>query len=144
MRQQRVGDKETMASKRAIERWENEGGEILTQMEASSNSLPRREPYSDQVVTGGGLIEVHFRELNQLFDSLDHSPFREKDLDPNAEEHIVTSIKELPSRAPCALCLYRRPRYHQFVTFRRVTLAIVREGAYPASAASLFLSEREQ
>ncbi|MCG3148249.1 MAG: Acid phosphatase [Verrucomicrobiae bacterium] len=28
---QRVGDKEIMAQKRAIERWENEGGEILTE-----------------------------------------------------------------------------------------------------------------
>ena len=30
---QRVGDQETMANKRAIERWENEGGEILTPRE---------------------------------------------------------------------------------------------------------------
>jgi len=37
---------------------------------------------------------------------LDHSLFREKDLDRNAEEYIVDSIKELPSRTPCALVIY--------------------------------------
>ena len=43
----RVGDKETTANKRAIQRWENEGGEIHTQREASGNSLPRRAPGSN-------------------------------------------------------------------------------------------------
>jgi hypothetical protein len=33
---------------------ENGGGEILTQWQASSNSLLRREIYSDPVVAGGG------------------------------------------------------------------------------------------
>jgi hypothetical protein len=44
--------------------------------------------------------------MSQLFDSLDHSPFREKDLDRNAEEYIVDSLKELPSRACCELVIY--------------------------------------
>jgi hypothetical protein len=44
--------------------------------------------------------------MSQLFDSLDHSPFREKDLDRNAEEYIVDSLKELPSRATCELVIY--------------------------------------
>jgi len=33
--------------------------------------------------------------LSQLFDSLDPSPFFEKDLDPKAEEYIVDSFREL-------------------------------------------------
>jgi len=49
---------------------------------------------------------MHLREMSQLFDSLDHSPFREKDLDRNAEEYIVESLKELPSRASCELVIY--------------------------------------
>jgi probable phosphoglycerate mutase len=40
---QRVGDKDTMVNKRAIQRWENEGGEIPTQKETSSNTLVRRD-----------------------------------------------------------------------------------------------------
>lgn len=51
-------------------------------------------------------IEVRLRELNQLFDVLDPSPFREKDLDGHAEEYIVESIKELPARTPCSLLIY--------------------------------------
>jgi hypothetical protein len=49
---------------------------------------------------------MHLRKLEQLFDSLDHSPFREKDLDRNAEEYIVDSIKELPTKAPCEIVIY--------------------------------------
>lgn len=52
------------------------------------------------------IIEMHLREMTQLFDSLDHSPFREKDLDRNAEEYIVDSIKELPARAACELVIH--------------------------------------
>ena len=51
-------------------------------------------------------IEVHVREVRQLFDALDPSPFREKDLDPNAEEYIVGSVKELSSAAPCELVIH--------------------------------------
>lgn len=52
------------------------------------------------------IIEMHLREMTQLFDSLDHSPFREKDLDRNAEDFIVDSIKELPGRAACELVIH--------------------------------------
>ena len=47
MPHQHLGYQETMANTRAIQRWENEGGEIPTQREASGNSLPRRDPGSD-------------------------------------------------------------------------------------------------
>jgi hypothetical protein len=53
-----------------------------------------------------GIIEVRLREVNQLFDALELSPFREKDLDPNAEEYIVESHKELPGPGPCALLIH--------------------------------------
>src|SRR5262249_10995952 len=36
-------------------------------------------------------------------DSMDPSPFHEKDLDRNAEEYIVSSARELPGHAPAAL-----------------------------------------
>src|SRR2546425_61959 len=53
-----------------------------------------------------GVIEMHVREVSQLFDSLDPSPFRERDLDPNAEEYIVESFKELSPRAACELLIH--------------------------------------
>ncbi len=51
-------------------------------------------------------MEVHLQELRQLFDALDPSPFRDRDLAPAAENYIVDSLKELPARAPCALVIY--------------------------------------
>ena len=45
--------------------------------------------------SGGGRIEVRLRELSQLFDSFDPSPFFEKDLDPKAEQYILDSYEEL-------------------------------------------------
>ena len=66
---------------------------------------------SQGTTSGGGsldhdVIEVRIREVRQLFDAMDPSPFREKDLDPIAEEYIVESLKELPSRAPCTLVIH--------------------------------------
>ena len=52
------------------------------------------------------LIEVHVAELKQLFNAIDPSPFREQDLDPNAEEFIVEWAKEAPPGATFALAVY--------------------------------------
>ena len=49
------------------------------------------------------VIEVHVGELKQLFNAIDPSPFRDKDLDPKAEEFIVGWAKELPRDAMLAL-----------------------------------------
>ena len=39
-------------------------------------------------------IEVKVREKTQLFNSMDPSPFHEKDLDPDAEEFIESWAME--------------------------------------------------
>ena len=49
------------------------------------------------------VIEVHVGELKQLFDAIDPSPFRDRDLDPKAEEFIVGWAKDLPKDAILAL-----------------------------------------
>jgi hypothetical protein len=41
-------------------------------------------------------IQVRIHELRQLFNSIDPSPFRERDLDPDCEEFIVSWARELP------------------------------------------------
>jgi hypothetical protein len=51
-------------------------------------------------------IEVHIGELNQLFNAMDPAPFRERDLDPNAEEFIVGWAKELHHDRPLALVVH--------------------------------------
>src|SRR5499433_897787 len=49
------------------------------------------------------IIEIHVAELKQLFDAIDPSPFRDRDLDPKAEEFIVGWAKDLPKEATLAL-----------------------------------------
>jgi hypothetical protein len=49
------------------------------------------------------VIEVHVGELKQLFNSIDPSPFRTRDLDREAEEFIVGWAKDLPRDVPFAL-----------------------------------------
>src|SRR5215813_8990344 len=49
------------------------------------------------------VIEVHVGELKQLFNSIDPSPFHNKDLDPDAEEFIVGWAKDLPHDASLGL-----------------------------------------
>ena len=63
----------------------------------------------DEIPADSGVIEVRLRELKQLFDSLDPSPFRERDLDPEADTYIFESARELPARKPLALVLYIEP-----------------------------------
>jgi hypothetical protein len=52
------------------------------------------------------LIEVHVAELNQLFNAIDPAPFRQRDLDPDAEEFIVGWAREVPADAPLALVIH--------------------------------------
>jgi hypothetical protein len=60
-------------------------------------------PAGDVIVTGAHVIEVRVSELRQLFNAIDPSPFRERDLDPRAEEFIVGWARDLPRDASLAL-----------------------------------------
>jgi arsenate reductase-like glutaredoxin family protein len=50
-------------------------------------------------------IELRLRELAQLFNSMDPSPFIDRDLDADAEEFIVTWAREFPKDREFELCL---------------------------------------
>jgi len=52
------------------------------------------------------LIEVHVSELRQLFNAIDPSPFRERDLDPHAEEFITDWAKGASPGATFGLVVY--------------------------------------
>lgn len=54
---------------------------------------------------GTFLIEIRLRELRQLFNTLDPSPFHERDLDPAAEEYLVSAAREIGER-PSRLVLH--------------------------------------
>lgn len=49
------------------------------------------------------VIEVRVAELRQLFNAMDPAPFRERDLDPRAEEFIVEWAREAPRDAALSL-----------------------------------------
>ena len=51
-------------------------------------------------------IQVRLRELRQLFNEMDPSPFHERDLAPEAEEFIVEWAKEAPRDAPLGLTVH--------------------------------------
>jgi hypothetical protein len=69
---------------------------------------------SDKPVSAAGdaippkcqLIEVRVAELRQLFNAIDPSPFRERDLDPRAEEFIVGWGRDLSADAPLAFVVH--------------------------------------
>src|SRR5215208_4266910 len=52
------------------------------------------------------VIEIRVPELKRLFNAIDPSPFRDKDIDPVAEEFIVSWAKELPRTNPLALVVH--------------------------------------
>jgi hypothetical protein len=51
-------------------------------------------------------IELRLNDINQLFNSMDPSPFREKDLDLQAEEFIVDWARELHKHDPLYLTIH--------------------------------------
>lgn len=51
-------------------------------------------------------IEIRLERLSQLFNMLDPFPFRERDLDADAEEFIVGWARELPRRGPLRILIH--------------------------------------
>jgi hypothetical protein len=52
------------------------------------------------------LIEIRVDRLAQLFHTLDPFPFREKDLDQDTEEYIVSWARELPDKRPVRIAVH--------------------------------------
>ena len=55
---------------------------------------------------GKVLIEINLTSINQLFNSLDPAPFREKELDRAAEEYIVDTINDLPRKTEFSIVIH--------------------------------------
>lgn len=47
-----------------------------------------------------GMIVIRLNTVGQLFNTMDASPFHERDLDHDAEEFIVSSAREIHAEAP--------------------------------------------
>ena len=57
------------------------------------------------------VLEVRVGQLNQLFNAIDPAPFRERDLDPKAEEFIVGWARERRSEGPLTLVVRLDPHH---------------------------------
>ena len=55
---------------------------------------------------GTYLIEIKLNQLQQVFNSLDPSPFLDRDLDDNAENYIINSVNEFPLNTSLKLVFY--------------------------------------
>ena len=53
-------------------------------------------------------IELSLHDINQLFNTMDPSPFHQKDLDHDAEEFILSWAQEFPRREPVDLIVHLR------------------------------------
>jgi hypothetical protein len=73
------------------------GGEVPPQPPSSAG---------DAVPQHCQVIEIRVAELRQLFNAIDPSPFRQRDLDPRAEEFIVGWASDLPVDRPWALVVH--------------------------------------
>ncbi len=71
-----------------------------------------------------GNVEIRLRSIAQLFNSMDPSPFHERDLDHAAEEFIVSWVRELPRDAPLRLVLHLREWPAEPEPQRAIALAV--------------------
>ncbi len=61
---------------------------------------------TQSIPPGAERLDIRVDELRQLFNSMDPSPFRERDLDPSAEHYIVEWASEVRDAAPLALVVH--------------------------------------
>ncbi|MFG1479437.1 hypothetical protein V5F53_12340 [Xanthobacter sp. V4C-4] len=57
----------------------------------------------------GDVIEIRLERILQLFNMLDPFPFRERDLDAEAEDFIVGWARELPAHLPIRILIHLPP-----------------------------------
>ena len=55
---------------------------------------------------GKRLIEVRIKDVQQLFDARDPAPFRDRDLDDDFVEYVVSSAKEFSLITPLKILIY--------------------------------------
>jgi hypothetical protein len=70
-------------------------------------------------------IELRLSALAQLFNSLDPSPFHERDLDDDAEAYIVGWARELPRDSPFRIVLHLPEREARTALERDVAASLV-------------------
>jgi hypothetical protein len=88
-----------------------------------------------------GLMRISLSSIHQLFNSLDPSPFYEKDLDTAAEHYLVSWAQTLPRDVRLRLALHLRDRPPSEFSERSVSHAIARHFLERARATRLELDQ---
>ncbi len=88
-----------------------------------------------------GTIEIQVEEIAQLFNMLDPFPFRERDLDKDAEEFIVGWARELPHNAPIRILIHLSKQEAESGNARELGGALVRFFNYRADLVGRDLKE---
>jgi hypothetical protein len=86
-------------------------------------------------------VEVRIESIAQLFHSLDPSPFREKDLDKDAEEFIVNWAREISADAPIKIVVHLPEHELALPESAEIGPAITQFFAYRADAMRFELKE---
>jgi hypothetical protein len=86
-------------------------------------------------------IQLKLRDVSQLFNSLDPSPFNEQDLDHDAEEFIVSWARELPKGRPLHLILHLEAPLPAGKTVASVAESVRHYFTYRASISRLELRQ---
>jgi hypothetical protein len=90
---------------------------------------------------GDHSIQLRLKDISQLFNSLDPSPFTEQDLDSDAEEFIVSWARELPAKKPLHLTVHVERPLSPGRDAQGVADAVRHYFAYRASIARLELRQ---
>jgi hypothetical protein len=98
-------------------------------------------PRDEQDKTRAEPIELWVNEIADLFQSLDPFPFRERDLDKEAEEYIVSWARELPSDPPIEIVLHLPKREAQTKAASELGDAFARYFSYRADLLQHELNE---
>jgi hypothetical protein len=87
------------------------------------------------------LIAIRIENISQLFHSLDPLPFREKNLDKDAEEFIVSWARELPADQPIKIVVHLPEEQLTLPEAQDVGPAVKQFFAYRAQVIGLELKE---
>lgn len=82
--------------------------------------------------TSPGVIEVHLKTAEQLFNSLDPSPFHERDLDEEAERYIVGWARDIKGTGRLQLIVTLPEAAHKTVVAQHIPHAIPNYFSYRA------------
>jgi hypothetical protein len=93
------------------------------------------------ITPSGDAIELRVDDVAQLFQTLDPFPFREKDLDRDAEDYIVGWARELPAKQPITIVIHFPDTAPQAVAAQELSAAFTRYFSGRADAVQRDLNE---